>query len=67
MKKKKPITTMHYLTMIHNEILTYHLQNHSICITIGHHPSKRAPTGHAEAARIVNNDQVSSTFLDEFC
>ena len=51
---------------VENVHATYHLKNDSIRIALWHHPSQRASTGHAETARVVNNDEISSTFVDAF-
>lgn len=46
--------------------LSYHIQNDSISIAIGHHPSKGTPSRHAETARVVDDDEIRATLFDEF-
>jgi len=44
---------------------THHVDNNIVCVSIGHEAGKRPSTGHAEASAIVNDDQITTTCLDE--
>lgn len=46
---------------------SYHIHDHSVRVAVRHHASKRAPPSHTEAARVVDEDEVRSTFLETFC
>lgn len=51
---------------IGQDVGAYHLNHNLISIRVRHQPSQRASSGHAETTRIVDENEVSASLLDEF-